>query len=237
MEKQSLEGDSRVDKTINSWHDLNKYVKIVILSTLEEPKSLSDISMTWFNNRARLYYPPTKKEIEKAVKDGLLTKNKKLYGPNMPRLLNLLLEEMNFGEEELAEGYKLDLKVFYLAHEEYIRKTYFNFEVIKQFTKLDYRKANELSVKLLLQLPILLRVLEEKDEDTANMVIQTMDLEEYVMLIQKLEIQNYYILQERKLTLGFADELEWLSDTIGQMKKKELSNFWKNIKAMKALED
>ena len=45
----------------------DKYAKIVILSTLAEPKTLVDISTTWFKNKGRLYQPPIMKEIQKAA--------------------------------------------------------------------------------------------------------------------------------------------------------------------------
>ena len=58
---------------------LEKYTKVVLLSTLAERKTLVDMSTTWFNNKGRLYQPIIIKEIKKAVTSDLLKqKDKKL---------------------------------------------------------------------------------------------------------------------------------------------------------------
>ncbi|RLE38010.1 hypothetical protein DRJ17_05280 [Candidatus Woesearchaeota archaeon] len=216
--------------------NLDKYVKIVILSTLEKPKTLVEISTTWFKNKGRLYQPQIIKEIKKAVESGLLIQDKKFYEPNIPKLFDLLLADLSLGEQKkIVEEYKNRLKQFYVNLGDYTRKTYLNFEIIKVFTNLDQRKAAELDLKLLIQLPLLLRFLEYKDKDTANILIQIMSLENYVKLIEKLEIQNYHILKEKKLIYDFVESFEWFSKIIAKMQKKGLTIFKKNVQAMKDL--
>ncbi len=215
--------------------NLNKYVKIVILSTFEEPNKLIDISETWFNNKARLYQTKIIKEIEKAVEEKILLKDGKFYEPNMPKLLDLVIEEINLGDDKIAEDYKCQLKQFYLKFGDFTRKTYLNFEVIKEFTKLSYRKAEQLDLKLLIQLPILLRLLEEKDKNTEIAFIRLMSLENYVKVIQKLETQNYRILQEKKQIYDFVGYNKWFSKNISKMKDSGVCILRKNLQIMKML--
>jgi hypothetical protein len=174
---------------------LNKYAKIVLLSTLEEPKTLFEISNIWFQNQGRLYQPIIKKEIEKAVKQKLLIKNKKLYHANIPKLIDLILQEVK-KDPELIQEYKKELKKFYIQLGAYTRKVYFNFEIIQALTELKQTKASELNIKRLIELPFFLRLIRQKDKDTAIMWIQISELEDYVKLVDKLEIKYYYILKE-----------------------------------------
>lgn len=216
--------------------DLNKYVKIVLLSTLEEPKSLVDVSTTWFQNKGRLYQPPIFKEIKKAVNSKLLVQEKKVYCVNMEKLLGILLSDLSLGEEQkIIQRYKGYLKSFYVSLGDYTRKTYLNFEIIKELTKLDQTKAAELDLKLLIQLPFLLRFLEYKDKDIANVVIQLMGLESYVKLVEKLEIKNYDILRDKKKVDDWVEVFETLTKILSKMQKKGLTVFKKNIQAMKTL--
>lgn len=177
-------------------------------------------------------------EIEKAVKDKILIKNTKFYEPNMPKLIDLLLAELCVGKKkEIMTAYKEKLKYFYTDLGVYTRKTYLSFESIKQFTGLDQRKAAELDLKMVIQVPHFLRYLEYKEQSYSVMIIQVMNLEKYMKIIEKLEIQNYHILQEKKLTHEFADSFEWFSKVINKMQKEEKAVFMKNAKAMKTLGD
>lgn len=215
---------------------LEKYAKIVIISTLAEPKTLVEISTIWFNNKGRLYQPIIFKEIKKAIDSNLITQqNKKYYLTNMPKLIQSLIEEISLGEsDKLTKQYKEELKNFYLNLGEYTQKVYLNFEIIKALTKLDHKKAADLDLTILLQLPFLLRFIEYKNKDLANIFIQIMNLEEYVKVIEKLEIQYFHILKEKKHVDDWVESFEKLSALLPKMQKKGLTIFSKNVQAMKA---
>jgi len=215
--------------------EIDKYSKIVILSTITEQKTLVDISTTWFQNKGRLYQPVILSEIKKAVKDGWLVQDKKFYQANTKTLIESLVDGISLGEShKLAQEYKQELKRFYLGLGDYTQNVYLNFELIKLLTKLDWQKAAELDLKLLIQLPFILRFMEYKSKELANIFIQVMGLEEYVKTIEKLEIQYYHILKERKHVDDWVESFERLTELIPKMQKKDLTIFKKNVMAMKA---
>ncbi|MFH1669133.1 MAG: hypothetical protein ABIA62_04355 [Candidatus Woesearchaeota archaeon] len=212
---------------------LDKYAKIAILSTLDEQKTLVDISTTWFDNKGRLYQPIIIKEIKKC--SYLKQQGKKFYQADMKKLIENIVGEISLGENhKLAQQYQKELKNFYLTLGDYTQKVYLNFEVIKLLTKMDWQKAAELDMKLLIQLPFILRFMEYQNKEMANIFIQVMDLEEYVKLIEKLEIQYYHILKEKKQVDDWVECFNKLTKILPKMQKKGLTIFKKNVQAMKA---
>lgn len=147
------------------------------------------------------------------------------------------------GIHELAILTKEEIKIVVKAKEDgrfnltlgdYTQKVYLNFEVIKMLTKMDWQKAAELDIKLLIQLPFILRFMEYQNKEMANIFIQVMDLKEYVKLIEKLEIQHLHILKERKHVDDWVECFDKLTKILPKMQKKGLTIFKKNIEAMKA---
>lgn len=61
-------------------------------------------------------------------------------------------------------------------------------------------------------MPFILRYLEYKDKEIANIVIQMLHLEEYVKTIEKQEIQYYHLLKEHKLMNALIEEVGNFSD-------------------------
>ncbi len=212
---------------------MDKYAKIVLLSTLAEPKTLVDISIAWFQNKGRLYQPQNTKAIQELIKQGLLIQDGKIYQANVEKLLDYLLEDSE--KDKIFKQYKEWLKYFYNHLKDYTRKVYLNFEVIKALTKLDHDKIPDFDLRLLIQLPFLLRFIEQTNKTIANLLIQAMKLEDYVKTIEKLEIQHYNILKEQRITENWVESFERLSQILPKMQKKELNIFEKNIKAMKTL--
>ena len=215
---------------------MNKYAKIVLLSTLGEPKTLVDISTTWFQNKGRLYQPPIMNEIKKAVQQKILIQEGKFYSANIPKLLEMVFKDINMGEQnKLFQEYKQELSHFYTVLGDYTKKCYLNFEIIKCLTGLNQNKAEEIDLRLVIQLPFLLRIIEYKDKDLANVVIQVMGLEEYVKLVEKLEIQHYHILKVNNKIDDWVESFDSLSKTLLKMQKKGLTIFKKNVEAVKML--
>ncbi len=211
---------------------MDKYAKIVVLSTLAEPKTLVDVSFLWFKNKGRLYQPANTKAIQKAVGAGFLKQNGKLYHANIERLL----QQVMFGDDDkLARKYREALQRFYVRLGVYTQKVYLNDDVIRVLTRYDHQKADELDISLLFQLPFILRYLEYKDKETANIVIQMLHLEEYVKTIEKQEIQYYHILKEHKMMDALIETVDEILALLRKMQKKGLAVFEKNITIMKQL--
>ena len=213
----------------------NKYVKIVILSTLAEKKTLVDISTTWFQNKGRLYQPLIMKEIKKAVKQNILIHDKKYYKVNLPKLLDSLTDSIHLGENnKLSKEYKEELKNFYTNLGEYTQKVYLNYKLVEILTKMDKQKAEDLDLSLLIQLPFLLRYMENKDKDLANLIIQVLNLEEYVKEVEDLEIEYFRMLKKNKMVDSWVESFEKFSSLLPKMQKKGLTIFGKNIKTAEA---
>lgn len=214
--------------------ELNQYVKIVVISTLAEKKTLSDISTTWFKNKGRLYQPAISKEIKKAVEKELLIQDKKSYKANLKKVIEILFSNLGDKQKEFQK-YKTKLINFYENIKDYSKLTYLNFSIIEELTKFDLKKTSELDIRYLLLLPFLLRYIELKDKTLENIIIQILKLENYIKTIEKLEIQNYHILKSNKEIDKWVKEFEWLSKNIITMQKKGLNIFDKNRIAIKTL--
>ena len=216
--------------------DFRKYAKIVLYSTLAEQRTLVGISIDWFQNKGRLYQPFIMKEIRTALKDRVLIQKKKFYRANTHMFILYALEQICLGEDNaLIKEYRKILERFYFEMGEYTQKVYLNFEIIKLLTKMDMKKADNLNIPFLVQLPFFLRYIEHKDKELANIFIQIMSLEEYVKTIEKLEIQYYPLLKEKGMTKPWMKTFDAVNHLYPQMQKKGLAVFSKNVAAMKAL--
>lgn len=211
---------------------MDKYAKIVVLSTLAEQKTLVDVSFLWFQNKGRLYQPANTKAIQQAVEAGLLKQKGKFYRANTEKLLQSVM----LGEDDkLARKYKEALQRFYVRLGAYTQQVYLNDAVIKVLTKFEHQKADEFDISLLFQLPFILRYLEYKDKETANLVIQMLHLEEYLKIIEKQEIQYYHLLKEHKMMNALIEQVDEILALLRKMQKKGLAVFEKNIAIMKQL--
>jgi len=217
--------------------ELGKYEKIVILSTLAEPRSIVDISLEWFGNKGRLYQPAIRKEIEKSIKNGNIQKvGKKKVKANTERFIKRALGEISIGEEsKLTAQYRELLEYFYSNLKGFTHHVYLGFATIKALTQLDQHRADDLDFKLLLQLPFLLRYLENVNKSMANILIQILSLEEYEKAIEKLEQQNLHILLEKRQRDSWAESFERIASLLPKLQKKGLAVFTENIEAMKRM--
>jgi hypothetical protein len=212
--------------------EIDKYAKIMILSTLAESRAIVDVSFLWFKNKGRLYQPANVKAIQSVVKDGYLTQDGKFYQANIEKLLQqVMLSE----DHKLAKKYRDALQRFYTKLGAYTQRVYLNDEVIKVLTNFEHQKADALDMGLVFQLPFILRYLEYKDKETANLIIQVLHLEEYVKLLEKQEIQYYHILKENKMMDDLIQQVDNILALLRKMQKSELAVFEKNFNIMKQL--
>jgi len=218
---------------------MNKYVKIVVLSTLAEPKTLSEIGNIWFNHRGVFYQPRIKNEIRKAIVDGILIRKKtKFYQANTEKLFPELIKEINLGDDKVSlDEYQGELNYFLVTLGKYTNKVYFNFEAIKSLTNLDQQKVVNLDLKFLLQLPLLLRFMDQKHPETTNNLIQILNLENYVRLISKQEIEFFSILEENGLTDSFKADIDQVYCPFVNLGRRDLTGFKKNLEVMELLKN
>ncbi len=188
---------------------IGKYEKIVILSTLAEPKSLVDISLAWFGNKGRLYQNAIRKEIEQSIKKGhLIRVGKTKIKANTHFFIRQTLRNLSF-RDEASRRYLDLLSFFYSNLGQYTQKVYLNFEVIKMLAsesgRLNYHKGNDIDLGFLLQLPFVLRVLERKKHEPANYIMRVFQLGKYKIVTGKLELQHCVILHEHAWGKEWAD--------------------------------
>lgn len=167
---------------------MNKYVKLVVLSTLDEPMSLSEIGNAWFKNKGRLYQPRIIKEINRAVDDGLLIQKGKKYLTNLKLLLDTLIDE-SYGksEDERIKKFRETLKQYYIQYGGFTRRVYLNFDLIKSITKLDWRNASTLDILQVFELPLYIEKHIEKDKESLLDSLKIMRLVDCFLLLYKFK--------------------------------------------------
>jgi len=213
---------------------INKYVKLVVLSTLEKPRTAVEIGTMWYNSKGRLYKPSVAKEIKKAVDEGLLTQKDNLLSANIPKVLDAILSDLSIGEEtKIIQKYRKQLKYFYTHFGDYVKKVYLSLKAVQALTKSNYRIATEMELRLLFQLPFLLRLIEREGKDVTNIFIQVMNLTDYVKTVEKLEVSNFDILREKKLIDEWVENFEFIPKTLIKLQNKGINIF--NTEAMKAI--
>ena len=162
----------------------------------------------------------------------------KFYQANTKKLFTELIDGINIGEnEEELKRYKYELKYFYTDLIKYTQKVYLNFEVIRSLTGLDRQKAADLDLKLLLQLPFILRYLEQEECWTSNVLVQLLGWEEYVKIIGQLEIQHFPVAKENNLTDDLGFDLNSAYSYMTELRKKDLIVFKKNLEVMEILKE
>lgn len=224
--------------------ELGEYEKIVILSTLAEPRTLHDIGKAWYGHKTRLYHKTARKKLDEAVKRGTLIREGKLvYRANTPKIIGALLKEIGLGEEHnVLKEYRDRLRFFYLNLGEYTQKVYLGFEVIKALTqeensgtkkRLSVHKGTDLDLGLLLQLPFLLRYIERKNPLIANVLIQALKLEAYEQVIDAVEFHHRPILRKHKWEEDWIDCFRKMDQLLPKLEKKGVAILAKGLKAMK----
>ena len=212
---------------------IGKYAKIVLLSTLGEPKSLVEISTKWFDNKGRLYQPAILKEIKEAQKEGWLIEKGKTFEANMEKVVEYLVSDIK-DNSKVVSNYIKWIKSFYLELGAFTRKVYVIFRIIELLTELDHKKAEQLDLRFLMKLPFFLRLVEKRDKELLSVFIHLMSLEEYVNYVEKFELQYLHILSENKLVDRWVEHFGAVTSSLSEMNKKGIFTFGQDIKKMKA---
>ncbi len=194
---------------IAMYSGLNEAAKIVVLSTFDHPRNLSEISRLWFGNKTRFYLGIYSKQISDAVKKGILVKDGNTYSANTDAILKEAIKSIKFElkekkSKEYISKYIAKLEYFYLDLGEYTVKTYLNLGIIKTLSGGKPQTAAALDLKFLIQLPFVLRYIEYRHKPVFSLLLPFLSLNDYYSMLVQLERENMHILEKKKLDLEWA---------------------------------
>lgn len=195
---------------------LNKASKIVILSTLDQARHLSEISQKWFGNNTRYYLNVYQKQVEDGVKKGFLIKEGKKYKANTERIINEAISEINFGFTEkklqrIVEDYKIRLKWIFKDIKDFSYPAYLSIDMIHDLTGGDSDAIVTLNFQNLIQLPFILAYIEKKSKSILNLVLNLTKLEKYYESLFESENINSIILKRMKKEAQFGEYCNYIT--------------------------
>jgi hypothetical protein len=155
--------------------EVGKYAKLALLATLVEPKSLSELGTFWFNENGRFYKEKAREEVSAAVDKGFLKKEKSKYKANTEEIISRVYS--NIKDKKLKE---ILIKFW---HHPFSQKTYLCCESIKNFFNNNPEKAAEAKLILLLNMPLMLHRLQEKDSEVYSLFVSMQGLEKYTNIL------------------------------------------------------
>ncbi|MBU1597983.1 MAG: hypothetical protein KKE98_06070 [Nanoarchaeota archaeon] len=176
-----------------------KYARLAILAGLVEPKSLSELGMFWYNENGRFYKQKARQEIEQAVKNNFLIKEKSKYRTNTEKIILSAYSQIN--NKEL----KALLCMFW--NHPFSQKTFLCCKAIKQMFNNNPEIAAENKPQTILNTPLILHQLQEKDNDVYNLFVSMQGLEAYTNQINKNADKNM-----DKEFENLKDKTDWLSN-------------------------
>ena len=155
--------------------ELGKYAQLAILASLVEPKSLSELGLFWYNENGRFYKKKARDEINKVVDESFLVKSGSKLKANTERLVALIYSDIS----------KKDLKELLCRfwYHPFSQHTYMCCEAIKQMFNNNPEKAAEAKISLVLNTPLILHQLQEKDMETYSLFVSSQGLENYTTAI------------------------------------------------------
>ncbi|MBI2559249.1 hypothetical protein HYW20_08055 [Candidatus Woesearchaeota archaeon] len=185
------------------YKDLSDAAKIVILSTLNKPRSLSEISKKWYGNRSRFYLDRYVKQINEAVKNGLLIREDEKYKAKFESILKEVANSIkirfnNKQSKQHSEKYIQKIDYFYTNLKEFTVECYLDLEVIMAVVNNNPQKALDQELEFYFILPFLMRYIEWKDKSIFHLFLKEWNLEYYNKLTILLERKNVHILEKRK---------------------------------------
>ena len=155
--------------------ELGKYAQLAILASLVEPKSLSELGLFWYNENGRFYKKKARDEINKVVDESFLVKSGSKLKTNTEKLVALIYSDIS--KKDLKE-----LLCRFWCHP-FSQHTYMCCEAIKQMFNNNPEKAAEAKISLVLNTPLILHQLQEKDMETYSLFVSSQGLENYTTAI------------------------------------------------------
>ncbi|MBW2990199.1 hypothetical protein KY348_00675 [Candidatus Woesearchaeota archaeon] len=179
--------------------ELGKYAKLAVLASLVEPKSLSELGLFWYNENGRFYKQKARQEISQAVNKELLIKNRTKYRANKDKILSLVYN--NVKEKELK-----NLLCQFWCHP-FSLQTYLCCKAIKEMFNKNPEKAAEAKLGFILNLPLILHQLQEKDTETYSLFVSSHNLENYTNIININAEKNM-----AKAFRNLKEKTDWLAN-------------------------
>jgi len=194
-----------------------KYARLAVLACLAEPKSLSELGIFWYNENGRFYKKKAREEIEKAVKKKQLIKEKSKYLANTSIIISQSYSKIK--DKELKS-----LLCCFWDHQ-FSQKTFLCCEAIKQMFNNNPEIAAETKLQIILNMPLILHQLQEKDQEIYNLFVSMQGLEAYTNQINKNADKNM-----DKEFKNLKDKTDWLSNLNKIIKNINFSLNEKNSK-------
>jgi hypothetical protein len=176
-----------------------KYAKLAILATLCEPKSLSELGIFWYDENGRFYKIKAQQEIRQVIHKKLLIRDGKKFRANTEKLINSVYSDVKNPEV------KKSLLDFW-SHP-FTQKTYLCCSTVKSFFSNNPEKASETSLGMVLNLPLILHKIQDKDSELYSAFIGLQNLESYAGAINKRaedNLQNHF--------KHLSDKTDWLDN-------------------------
>ncbi len=198
-----------VSEILNKYN--GKYAKLAVLSCLVEPKSLSELGLFWYNENGRFYKQKARQEIKQAVEDELLIKEKTKYKANTEKLISEVYSDIK--NKEIRE-----LICIFWCHA-FSQQSYLCCEAIKHMFNNNPEKAAEASLNQVLNIPLILHMLQEKDSEIYSLFVSMKNLESYTNIIN---IKSEKIIS--KAFKNLKEKTDWL-DNLNKIVKNN-GHFW-----------
>lgn len=173
--------------------DLGKYGFLTVLSTINKPRSLSELGILWFSENGRFYKPKAEKEVNLALEKGYLFVEDNRYKANCFRLAEDLFEQTH----------KLNgvFKSFFLH--KFTQDTYYDLDVIHALCDCNPDRAVSMEFKFFMTLPLMLHSLQESNPEMFDVVVDVLGLSDYTLRLNQ-KIQDNMCLFD-----NLDDSLKW----------------------------
>ena len=178
--------------------ELGKYARLAVLATFAEPKSLSELGLFWYNENGRFYKEKARREVRRAVKKGFLLRRGRKYKANTERIIFLLYS--NVRDKKMV-----DLLVKFWCHP-FSQQTYLCCEAMKHMFNNNPERAARSKTSLIINTPLILHVLQEKDLEAYSIFVSSQGLESYTTTINIKAEKNM-----PKAFRNLKEKTDWLA--------------------------
>lgn len=175
-----------------------KYARLAILASLVQPKSLSEMGLFWYNENGRFYKQKPRQEIKQAVEKELLLKERTKYKANTEKLISCIYSDIK------DKDFKGLLLKFWECS--FTKQTYLCCEAVKKMFNNNPEKAAETEPDLILNMPLILHMLQEKDSEVYSLFVSTHRLESYTNMINIKAEENM-----PKVFKNLKEKTDWLA--------------------------
>ena len=184
-------------KMVSDVAGVGKYGCLAILASLLEPKSLSELGLFWYNENGRFYKKKARQEIRLAVEKDYLLRLGSKYKANTKKILSYLCSDIK------NDNYKSLLFKFW--EHPFSQQTYFCCKTIRSMFQ-NPEKFAETDMGLIVNMPLILSMIQEKDSEFYNLFVLSHGLEKYTNIINIESEKNM-----PKLFRNLKEKTDWVS--------------------------